>query len=257
LVFSWFIPKPSILRKEKKSYPNNIPVEGDVRIVTSKNTQIQMFAGKRKADLAATKLNSVQKRQSGHIQIEYEQPIQRNSTESLRSASTASSAQVSNRVFPFSIREPKHTRDVTVIVVLLEMMLCSCCIDDLHDGSSENVQVQLAAEHDERRQPPPLQGLVLSSDRVKEDKAQQSFVVNITKTKEKKMGMKVDFGERHMLKVVLIREGLVTSWNEEHPNMIVAEGDFLVAVNDKKGSAKEMLEEIARSNVLDIVIQKK
>jgi hypothetical protein len=99
LVFSWFIPKPSILRKEKKSYPNNIPVEGDVRIVTSKNTQIQMFAGKRKADLAATKLNSVQKRQSGHIQIEYEQPIQRNSTESLRSASTASSAQVSNRVF--------------------------------------------------------------------------------------------------------------------------------------------------------------
>jgi len=58
------------------------------------------------------------------------------------------------------------------------------------------------------------------------------------------------------LRVKLVKQGLIKTWNQEHQTNHVQPGDFIVAVNGARGSSDELLERIARDTELEIVLRR-
>eukprot|EP00450_Noctiluca_scintillans_P021538 CAMPEP_0194534664 /NCGR_PEP_ID=MMETSP0253-20130528/72957_1 /TAXON_ID=2966 /ORGANISM="Noctiluca scintillans" /LENGTH=160 /DNA_ID=CAMNT_0039380361 /DNA_START=90 /DNA_END=572 /DNA_ORIENTATION=+ len=59
------------------------------------------------------------------------------------------------------------------------------------------------------------------------------------------LGIRVD-AERAALRILMVNEeGAVAEWNKDHPERAVSRGDFVLQVNDKVGSAREMMHEFA------------
>jgi hypothetical protein len=55
------------------------------------------------------------------------------------------------------------------------------------------------------------------------------------------MGLNVDWGDMDRLRVTGIKPGLVQAWNYQNPSSQVKPGDYIVAINDAKGSSKQLL----------------
>mmetsp|Transcript_72006 Transcript_72006/g.112775 ORF Transcript_72006/g.112775 Transcript_72006/m.112775 type:complete len:155 (+) Transcript_72006:90-554(+) len=86
--------------------------------------------------------------------------------------------------------------------------------------------------------------------------ADGTFKVNIVKNKGSKLGMRLDHSDRTLLKVTRIGDGIIREWNAKNPAASVSVNDCIISINDKKGSAAELLEEIASRNSLDILFKK-
>jgi|Transcript_64961 hypothetical protein len=85
----------------------------------------------------------------------------------------------------------------------------------------------------------------------------REFNVKVHRSEQKKLGMRVDYQDEAVLRVVEIKpDSLITSWNAQHPTMQVSKGDCVMSVNDKRGSSSEMLEELAASTTLELLIDK-
>merc|ERR1711879_362399 len=86
--------------------------------------------------------------------------------------------------------------------------------------------------------------------------ADGTFKVNVVKTKETKLGMRLDYSDSTLLKVTHVRDGVIQDWNTKNPAATVAVNDCIISINGKKGAAADLLEEIASKNSLDIVFKK-
>lgn len=95
-------------------------------------------------------------------------------------------------------------------------------------------------------------------DKALEDRVLREFEVNVKKGDEqKKLGLRVDYQDEVVLRVVDVREdSLISQWNAEHPTMQVEIGDCVMAVNGKNGSSSDMLEELGAATKMCVSISK-
>merc|ERR1719491_2004057 len=120
-------------------------------------------------------------------------------------------------------------------------MFACCCAEE---SKSDNVvHVEVMEESKANGFPTKLRGEQKASPQ--EFSSQLSeFSIKVTKA-DGKLGMRVDYGDKKTLKVVRVKdEGIIAVWNVNHPTMTLEAGDFIVAINNRKGSASELLEEI-------------
>mmetsp|Transcript_1918 Transcript_1918/g.2942 ORF Transcript_1918/g.2942 Transcript_1918/m.2942 type:complete len:167 (-) Transcript_1918:87-587(-) len=88
------------------------------------------------------------------------------------------------------------------------------------------------------------------------DEPEKEFLVCVVKQDNQKIGMKVDYHNGKDLVVILVREGVIATWNEGHPSQKIEVGDTITSVNGKKGNSRELLDELALGEKLDLFVKK-
>eukprot|EP00427_Karlodinium_veneficum_P023202 CAMPEP_0169107646 /NCGR_PEP_ID=MMETSP1015-20121227/25001_1 /TAXON_ID=342587 /ORGANISM="Karlodinium micrum, Strain CCMP2283" /LENGTH=157 /DNA_ID=CAMNT_0009169207 /DNA_START=94 /DNA_END=567 /DNA_ORIENTATION=+ len=136
-------------------------------------------------------------------------------------------------------------------------------IDDFQENTTKNqpghlreigagIEIAKAPEAN-RDDETPADGAPVATRTVQAD---GTFRVNVVKTKETKLGMRLDYSDSTLLKVTHVRDGIIQDWNMKNPTASVSVNDCIISINGKKGAAADLLEEIASKNSLDIVFKK-
>jgi len=82
---------------------------------------------------------------------------------------------------------------------------------------------------------------------------------NITLTKKcasDRVSIDVDYGDGKTLKIRRVKDGLLKTFNDQHPDLQVVAGDVLIVINGKFGDSKELLHELLNAANLDILVKK-
>lgn len=83
----------------------------------------------------------------------------------------------------------------------------------------------------------------------------QEYVIQLDKTVDPKLGLDVDTeAKRNVLPIRAITGGLVGTWNEEHPDTQVLNGDEVIEVNGVRGDAASLVDQCARHVTLRMVL---
>jgi len=78
----------------------------------------------------------------------------------------------------------------------------------------------------------------------------------IRRSHQDKVSIDVEYGDGKSLKIRRLRPGLLTTWNEDNPDLRVDAGDFFTKINNTSGDSKMLLHELLTSQSLDIVVRK-
>ncbi|CAK9081992.1 unnamed protein product [Durusdinium trenchii] len=134
--------------------------------------------------------------------------------------------------------------------------MCGCCTDDQGqaveavgsaiDQLNDKPKVSTPAEPEEAKYGEPI-GASPRNDR--------EFEVVIEKSPgDPRIGLDISVVGGKVLKVWKVKEGLVNEWNKRQPEeMQVKSGDAVVAVNGKRGSADQLLEQVAKGMKVTIL----
>ncbi|CAJ1333011.1 unnamed protein product [Effrenium voratum] len=132
------------------------------------------------------------------------------------------------------------------------MAFMCCCTSD------EGQTVEALASPVERLSDKPK---LAGSDEAKEAEAMASprndreFEVVIEKSPDdQRIGLDISVVGGKVLKVWKIKDGLVNEWNKTAPpDQQVRSGDAVVAVNGKRGSADQLLEQVSKGRKVTIL----
>mmetsp|Transcript_10873 Transcript_10873/g.17959 ORF Transcript_10873/g.17959 Transcript_10873/m.17959 type:complete len:159 (-) Transcript_10873:102-578(-) len=76
----------------------------------------------------------------------------------------------------------------------------------------------------------------------------------IAKRPGMKLGLNVDYGDGVNLRVTKVKPGLITEWNEQHPDEKVEIGALISNINGTSGVAGELLDLITTVQTLDMTV---
>mmetsp|Transcript_34064 Transcript_34064/g.77683 ORF Transcript_34064/g.77683 Transcript_34064/m.77683 type:complete len:167 (-) Transcript_34064:39-539(-) len=80
------------------------------------------------------------------------------------------------------------------------------------------------------------------------------FRVALVKVDGAKIGLDIRRQEPGTLVITSIKAGLVETWNARHPDYEVKVGDMIIQVNDHRTSPDGLLDIIAKSRILNLVL---
>mmetsp|Transcript_82422 Transcript_82422/g.129666 ORF Transcript_82422/g.129666 Transcript_82422/m.129666 type:complete len:145 (-) Transcript_82422:64-498(-) len=82
------------------------------------------------------------------------------------------------------------------------------------------------------------------------------MTIQISKGGDDAVGLDVDWGDMQRLRITKVKEGLISKWNEAHPDQKVSVGDCIVQINGNRGNSKILLDQVKDSKNLEIVVVK-
>merc|ERR1712130_420113 len=78
------------------------------------------------------------------------------------------------------------------------------------------------------------------------DVAGLDFVITLNRQTRDKLGLEVIRTTRGVLKVKMVRDGLVNDWNRSNPGQVVSPGDYIVDVDGIAGDNNAMFAALSR-----------
>eukprot|EP00434_Breviolum_minutum_P025330 symbB.v1.2.022382.t1/scaffold1984.1/size115852/9 len=139
--------------------------------------------------------------------------------------------------------------------------MCGCCTDDKGEtveavGSAidqldDKPKLAMPSAPEEAKYGEPA--TVATSPR-----SEREFEVVIEKTAgDPRIGLDISVVGGKVLKVWKVKDGLVNEWNKtQPPEMQVKSGDAVVAVNGKRGSADQLLEQVSKGTKVAILVSR-
>mmetsp|Transcript_89478 Transcript_89478/g.154866 ORF Transcript_89478/g.154866 Transcript_89478/m.154866 type:complete len:141 (+) Transcript_89478:109-531(+) len=113
-------------------------------------------------------------------------------------------------------------------------------------------------EFDGRRLPSNREALHGHSSKGRALANQEDFMVVLHRPdKNEKWGIDLDYQDSEVLKVLSVKTGPVSVWNDRNPSYRVEAGDCIVAANGQMQSSAAMVKELMTSSRLEIGIRKR
>mmetsp|Transcript_58726 Transcript_58726/g.109985 ORF Transcript_58726/g.109985 Transcript_58726/m.109985 type:complete len:142 (+) Transcript_58726:79-504(+) len=135
-------------------------------------------------------------------------------------------------------------------------LLCGCCTDG--EGQPvEAVESPIDFLNDKPKIAVPDEAKF--GEPVASPRTDKEFEVVIEKKspEDQRIGLDISVVGGKVLKVWKVKEGLVNDWNKTQPaENQVKGGDAVVAVNGKRGSADQLLEEVSKKENVTILISR-
>jgi len=85
----------------------------------------------------------------------------------------------------------------------------------------------------------------------------QQFWVSVEKTGVVKWGIDIEWRNRKNLRIVCVKEGVISRWNLDHPDMPVESEDMIVEINGHVDDTEKLVKEISTASRLVMRVQKK
>mmetsp|Transcript_44760 Transcript_44760/g.132457 ORF Transcript_44760/g.132457 Transcript_44760/m.132457 type:complete len:176 (-) Transcript_44760:23-550(-) len=85
----------------------------------------------------------------------------------------------------------------------------------------------------------------------------QEFRVMIDRRTGGKLGLDVDQLSGNVLIVDAIKEGLILSWNQAHPEQALRVGDFIVEVNGVRGDGMQLVQECRKNQFITLACRRR
>eukprot|EP00418_Pyrodinium_bahamense_P092738 CAMPEP_0179037002 /NCGR_PEP_ID=MMETSP0796-20121207/13905_1 /TAXON_ID=73915 /ORGANISM="Pyrodinium bahamense, Strain pbaha01" /LENGTH=152 /DNA_ID=CAMNT_0020733299 /DNA_START=101 /DNA_END=559 /DNA_ORIENTATION=- len=100
--------------------------------------------------------------------------------------------------------------------------------------------------------------LRLDSDELHQAKIGEEFTVTIPHRNGMKLGIDTCASKFYpAFNIIKVKpDGLISAWNEEHPDRVVREGDDLIEVNGVRGDKEKICEFLGKAQSLQIRIQR-
>mmetsp|Transcript_85352 Transcript_85352/g.164335 ORF Transcript_85352/g.164335 Transcript_85352/m.164335 type:complete len:139 (+) Transcript_85352:95-511(+) len=132
-----------------------------------------------------------------------------------------------------------------------------CCAGDEAKASQQNDAVD--AQPAMNSEAPMNEDIVKGSPAAgteKKSKKHKEFTIKLNKREGgPRLGIDVDLMDGSYLLIDKINEGLVDTWNQEHPDMEVKANDHVMAVNGIRGDAQAMTEACKNNDKLEMLIK--
>merc|ERR1712072_372762 len=80
------------------------------------------------------------------------------------------------------------------------------------------------------------------------------IIIRLICMKGEKLGLSLDCYDGATLIITKITEGIMSTWNNAHPNMAIKTGDRIVSANGQRGDPKAVLEETQKGGELSLGI---
>lgn len=137
-------------------------------------------------------------------------------------------------------------------------MGAKCCSGDEAKASQQNdeahavpaVNTEAAMNEDVVKESPAV-------GTEKKSKKQKEFTIKLNKKEGgPRLGIDVDLMDGSYLLIDKINDGLVDTWNQEHPDKEVKANDHVLMVNGIRGDAQAMTEACKNNDKLEMLIQR-
>jgi len=107
----------------------------------------------------------------------------------------------------------------------------------------------------ELRKPDPFKREVLGDEM--DAVSDQILSLTVERHGKAKWGIDIEWRNRANLRIVSVKEGIISQWNIDNPSMRVDPGDLIVEINGVVNSTERLVEEISSSTKLTMRVQKK
>mmetsp|Transcript_51187 Transcript_51187/g.94507 ORF Transcript_51187/g.94507 Transcript_51187/m.94507 type:complete len:165 (-) Transcript_51187:134-628(-) len=105
-----------------------------------------------------------------------------------------------------------------------------------------------SSEEEEEEEEPKKPALTNGHDRIDLQPGQEylekilasTFLVQLRRNPNSKWGMGIDYASGKYLKIQAFADGPLAMWNNSHPDKKVEAGDFIVAINGRVGTPREL-----------------
>mmetsp|Transcript_85018 Transcript_85018/g.104236 ORF Transcript_85018/g.104236 Transcript_85018/m.104236 type:complete len:146 (-) Transcript_85018:145-582(-) len=138
--------------------------------------------------------------------------------------------------------------------------MCGCCTDD--QGQTVEAVGSAIDQLDDKPKlavpSAPEEAKYGENVAVASPRNDREFEVVIEKTAgDPRIGLDISVVGGKVLKVWKVKEGLVNEWNKtQTAELQVKPGDAVVAVNGKRGSAEQLLEQVSKGTKVTILISR-